>query len=117
MSTTAMLPSLKGIPARPPRQAHFGIPSIDPVHPLSTLQTPRCRDACKTRSWSVCSTLTRPDFHRQVDTSLPNALPHVLSPNGTATLIIPGRAPRQLRLRAQRLPDHQIAEQLNADGF
>src|SRR2546425_7534088 len=78
MSTTAMLPSLKGIPARPPRQAHFGIPSIDPVHPLSTLQTPRCRDACKTRSWSVCSTLTRPDFHRQVGISFPNALPNVL---------------------------------------
>jgi hypothetical protein len=36
----------------------------------------------KTRSWSVCSTLTRPDFHQQVDTSFPNALPNVLIPNG-----------------------------------
>ncbi len=75
-----MLPSLEGIPARPPRQAHFGIQSMDPMHLLSTLQTPRCHDACKTRSWSVCSTLTRSDFHRQVDISFPNALPHVLIP-------------------------------------
>ena len=34
--------------------------------------------ACKTRCWSVCWTLTRPDFHRQVGTSFPNALPRVL---------------------------------------
>ena len=95
-----MPPSLGGIPARPPRQAHFGIQSIDPVHLLSTLQTPRYHDACKTRCWSVCWTLTRPDFHRQVGTSFPNALPHVLVSTGTATLIITGRAPRQLPLRA-----------------
>jgi len=43
------------------------------MHLLSTLQTPRCRGARKTRSWPVCSTLTRPDFHRQADTSFPNA--------------------------------------------
>ncbi len=43
------------------------------MHLLSTLQTPRCRDARKTCSWPVCSTLTRPDFHRQTDTSFPNA--------------------------------------------
>jgi hypothetical protein len=73
-----MLPSLEGIPARPPRQAHFGIRSVDPVHPLSTLQTPRHRDAWKTCSWPVCSTLARPDFHLQVAISFPNALPHVL---------------------------------------
>jgi hypothetical protein len=68
-----MLPSLVRFPARPPQHAHFGIRSIDPVHLLSTLQTPRYRDACKTRCWSVCSTLTRPDFHQQADTSFPNA--------------------------------------------
>ena len=48
---------------------------MDPVHLLSTLQTPRCRGACKTRCWPVCSTLTRPDFHRQVDTSFPTRSP------------------------------------------
>src|SRR5438552_19078168 len=68
-----MLPSLVHFPARPPRHAHFGIRSIDPMHLLSTLQTPCYRGACKTRCWSVCSTLTRPDFHRQADTSFPNA--------------------------------------------
>ncbi len=73
IARTTMLPSLVRVPARPPRHADFGIQSIDPMHLLSTLQTPRCRDACKTRSWSVCSTLTRPDFHRQADTSFPNA--------------------------------------------
>ena len=77
VSRTAMLPSLEGIPARPPRHAHFGIRSVDPMHPLSTLQTPRCRDACKTRSWPVCSTLARPDSHRQVGISFPNALPNL----------------------------------------
>ena len=100
ISRPAMLPSLVRFPARPPRQAHFGIRSTDPVHPLSTLQTPCCHDACKTRSWPVCSTLARPDFHRQVDTSFPNALPHVLIPDGMATLIIPGCAPEQLSPRA-----------------
>ncbi len=83
-----MLPSLVRFPARPPRHAHFGIRSIDPMHLLSTLQTPRYRDACKTRCWSVCSTLTRPDFHRQADTSFPNAhrtglLPCVMTANIT----------------------------------
>src|SRR5438128_8553161 len=83
-----MLPSLVRFPARPPRHAHFGIRSIDPMHLLSTLQTPRYRDARKTRCWSVCSTLTRPDFHRQADTSFPNAhrtrlLPCVMTANIT----------------------------------
>jgi len=75
----------RAIPARPPGHAHFGIRSVDPVHPLSTLQTPRCRDACKTRSWPVCSTLARPDSQRQVDTRFPNALLHVLVLNRTDT--------------------------------
>jgi len=44
-----------------------------PVHPLFTLQTPRYRDACKTRSRPACSALAGPDLHRQVDISFPNA--------------------------------------------
>src|SRR5438876_4933168 len=92
-----MLPSLVQFPARPPRHAHFGIRSIDPMHLLSTLQTPRYRDACKTRCWSVCSTLTRPDFHRQADTSFPNAhgtglLSRVKTPSAVASLV--GRGDR-----------------------
>src|SRR5260370_36070136 len=66
---TAMLPSLAAIPARPPRQVDFGIQSAHPAYSLSTLQTPRCRDACKTRYWPACSALARLDFHQQVDTS------------------------------------------------
>src|SRR5438128_6863184 len=66
---TAMLPSLAAIPARPPRQVDFGIQSTHPAYSLSTLQTPRCRDACKTRYWPACLALARLDFHQQVDTS------------------------------------------------
>src|SRR5712692_9931519 len=66
---TAMLPSLATIPARPPRQVDFGIQSTHPAYSLSTLQTPRCRDACKTRYWPACLALARLDFHQQVDTS------------------------------------------------
>src|SRR5437667_5621799 len=66
---TAMLPSLAAIPARPPRHVDFGIQSAHPAYSLSTLQTPRCRDACKTRYWPACSALARLDFHQQVDTS------------------------------------------------
>src|SRR5260370_42676820 len=66
---TAMLPSLAAIPARPPRQVDFGIQSAHPAYSLSTLQTPRCRDACKTRYWPACLALARLDFHQQVDTS------------------------------------------------
>jgi len=44
-----------------------------PMHLLSTLRTPRYHDARKTRCWPVCSTLARPDFHQQADTSFPNA--------------------------------------------
>ena len=43
------------------------------MHLLSTLRTSCYRDARKTCSWPVCSTLARPDFHRQADTSFPNA--------------------------------------------
>src|SRR6266487_4584265 len=66
---TAILPSLAAIPARPPRQVDFGIQSTHPAYSLSTLQTPRCRDACKTRYWPACLALARLDFHQQVDTS------------------------------------------------
>ena len=52
------------------------------MHLLSTLQTPRYRDARKTCSWPVCSTLARPDFHRQADISFPNAPCSVLLANG-----------------------------------
>src|SRR5713226_1176562 len=56
------------------------------MHLLSTLRTSCYRDARKTRCWPVCSTLTRPDFHRQADTSFPNAprtrLPDIRSPSG-----------------------------------
>src|SRR3954462_3092245 len=36
-----------------------------PVRPLSTLRTPRCRDARKTRSRPACSALDGPDLHWQ----------------------------------------------------
>ena len=73
ITRSAALPSLVRFPARPPRQAHFGIRSADPMHLLSTLRTPRYHDTRKTCCWPVCSTLARPDFHRQADTSFPNA--------------------------------------------
>ena len=40
-----------------------------PVQPLSTLRTPRCRDARKTRSRPACSALNGPDFHWQAHSS------------------------------------------------
>ena len=40
-----------------------------PVRPLSTLRTPRCRDARKTRSRPACSALDGPDLHWQAHTS------------------------------------------------
>ena len=48
ITRSAVLPSLVRFPTRPPQQAHFGIRSVDPMHLLSTLQTPRYRDARKT---------------------------------------------------------------------
>jgi len=50
-----------------------GFIPYDPIYLLFTLRTPRYHDARKTRCWPVCSTLARPDFHRQADTSFPNA--------------------------------------------
>jgi hypothetical protein len=44
-----------------------------PVQPLSTLRTPRCRDARKTRSRPACSALNGPDFHWQAHSSFPIA--------------------------------------------
>ncbi len=44
-----------------------------PVQPLSTLRTPRCRDARKTRSRPACSALNGPDFHWQAHSSFPLA--------------------------------------------
>src|SRR5271169_2635720 len=44
-----------------------------PVQPLSTLQTPRRRDARKTRSRPACSALNGPDFHWQAHSSFPLA--------------------------------------------
>ena len=44
-----------------------------PVQPLSTLRTPRCRDARKTRSRPACSALNGPDLHWQAHSSLPLA--------------------------------------------
>src|SRR5258708_22979912 len=44
-----------------------------PVQPLSTLRTPRCRDARKTRSRPACSALDGPDFHWQAHSSFPIA--------------------------------------------
>src|SRR5207249_10336956 len=44
-----------------------------PVRPLSTLRTPRCRDARKTRSRPACSALDGPDFHWQAHSSFPIA--------------------------------------------
>ncbi len=73
MAMTFVLPSLVRVPARPPRLAHFGIRSHTPVHPLSTLQTPRYRDARTTHSRPACSALAGPDFHWQADISFPNA--------------------------------------------
>ena len=40
-----------------------------PVQPLSTLRTPRCRDARKTCSRPACSALNGPDFHWQAHSS------------------------------------------------
>ena len=44
-----------------------------PVQPLSTLRTPRRRDARKTRSLPACSALNGPDFHWQAHSSFPLA--------------------------------------------
>src|SRR5208337_3865573 len=44
-----------------------------PVQPLSTLRTPRRRDACKTRSRPACSALNGPDLHWQAHSSFPLA--------------------------------------------
>ncbi len=44
-----------------------------PVQPLSTLRTPRYRDARKTRSRPACSALDGPDFHWQAHSSFPIA--------------------------------------------
>src|SRR5271167_1853406 len=51
-----------------------------PVQPLSTLRTPRCRDARKTRSRPACSALNGPDFHWQAHSSFPLAPRIRLSP-------------------------------------
>ena len=44
-----------------------------PVQPLSTLRTPRRRDARRTRSRPACSALNGPDFHWQAHSSFPLA--------------------------------------------
>src|SRR5208282_4249993 len=44
-----------------------------PVQPLSTLRTPRRRDARKTRSRPACSALHGPDLHWQAHSSFPLA--------------------------------------------
>ena len=44
-----------------------------PVQPLSTLRTPRRRDARKIRSRPACSALNGPDFHWQAHSSFPLA--------------------------------------------
>src|SRR5260370_27842252 len=59
------------------------------MHLLSTLRTSRYRDARKTCSWPVCSTLARPDLHRQADTSFPNAPCNVLLANGRTSSSTP----------------------------
>ena len=74
--TTVMLPSLMRVPAQPPQQAYFGVHAVHPAHPLSTLQTPRYHDACKTRSRPACSALAGPDSHRQAATSFAQRNPH-----------------------------------------
>src|SRR3954454_17437699 len=47
-----------------------------PVRPLSTLRTPRCRDARKTRSRPACSALDGPDLHWQAHTGFSYRTPH-----------------------------------------
>ena len=47
-----------------------------PVQPLSTLRTPRRRDARKTRSRPACSALNGPDFHWQAHSSFSYRTPH-----------------------------------------
>src|SRR6266481_1055898 len=63
-----------------PQTARFrGVESLfresipHPVQPLSTLRTPRYRDARKTRSRPACSALDGPDFHWQAHSSFPIA--------------------------------------------
>jgi hypothetical protein len=61
-----------------------------PVQPLSTLRTPRCRDARKTRSRPACSALNGPDFHWQAHSSFSSRAPHPalgqdLTPSSRAT--------------------------------
>src|SRR5439155_13979714 len=47
-----------------------------PVRPLSTLRTPRCRDARKTRSRPACSALDGPDLHWQAHIGFSYRTPH-----------------------------------------
>src|SRR5437879_3661301 len=47
-----------------------------PVRPLSTLRTPRCRDARKTRSRPACSALGGPDLHWQAHIGFSYRTPH-----------------------------------------
>jgi hypothetical protein len=56
-----------------------------PVQPLSTLRTPRRRDARKTRSRPACSALNGPDFHGQAHSSFPLA-PRIRLSDKTSSL-------------------------------
>lgn len=78
-----------------------------PVQPLSTLRTPRRRDARKTRSRPACSALNGPDFHWQAHSSFPLAprtglLPKVERDRGSGLWrpMHPQSAGSQLRLHA-----------------
>ena len=65
-----------------------------PVQPLSTLRTPRRRDARKTRSRPACSALNGPDFHWQAHSSFPLAPRIRLSDKTSRRFRV--RRPRQL---------------------
>ena len=80
-----------------------------PVQPLSTLRTPRCRDARKTRSRPACSALDGPDLHWQAHISFSYRTPHpafrLASPQGTR------RRPPDARVEgsARQLSEDMIA--------
>src|SRR4029077_4327114 len=54
-----------------------------PVRPLSTLRTPRYRDARKTRSRPACSALDGPDLHWQAHTSFSYRTPLYAPPSAS----------------------------------
>ena len=90
MTRPDVLLSLVRAPALPSATCRFREPIPHPVQPLSTLRTPRCRDARKTRSRPACSALNGPDFHWQAHSSFPLAPrirlpPRVVTARRTAT--------------------------------